>query len=72
MRKTNDSLGKVAEELARVAALLADTRDEQTDHEARIRAVERWKYGVPLSAVMGLLSIIATVTLGLSRVSGKQ
>ena len=72
IRGTNERLAEVAAELSRVVTLLEDTREEHADHEKRLRAVERWKYGVPLSAVMGLLSVIASVVIGLSRSTGKS
>jgi hypothetical protein len=33
----------------------------QGDHETRIRALERWRYALPTSALLALISIILTV-----------
>jgi cell division protein FtsL len=37
------------------------TREDLTDHESRIRRVEKWMYGVPLAAAVSLASIVAAL-----------
>ena len=31
------------------------------DHENRLRAVERWKYGMPIAAIAAIASCVATI-----------
>lgn len=84
--KTSENLVRVSEELTRVVTLLADTREEQSDHEQRIRTLEethrpdheprirgleKWRYGIPVTAVMGVLSLVSSIVIGLSRTTGK-
>lgn len=35
------------------------TREDLTDHETRIRRVEKWMYGVPLAALVSIASLVA-------------
>ena len=58
----------VAERLARIEATLESIRrdrdemqKERDDHEARLRALERWKYMLPSSLITAVIS--AGVTL---------
>jgi len=67
----NDRLLLVYKELSELRALLGDTREEQADHEVRIRSLERWRYGIPLSAVMGIISAVASIVVTFSRTTGK-
>ncbi len=34
------------------------TRDELRDHETRIRSVERWKYGIPVSMLIAVVTAL--------------
>lgn len=39
-----------------------DTHSEKlADHEARIRTLERWKYGIPLAGLTAILSAVIAV-----------
>lgn len=41
---------------------LAQSRNDDTktldDHESRLRSVERWKYGIPVTAVASVVAVI--------------
>jgi hypothetical protein len=41
---------------------LAQSRNDDTktldDHETRLRSVERWKYGIPVTAVASVVAVI--------------
>jgi hypothetical protein len=50
-------------DLQRQALELQQARDEVKDHEGRIRSLETWKYGIPLS---GIAAIAAAVVAALS------
>lgn len=60
----NGALVKTNEELARTTVLLVDTRETQTDMEARLRILERWKYGIPIACVMVIASYISQFVHG--------
>lgn len=32
------------------------------DHESRIRALERWRYSLPVAVVLAVVSLIGTIT----------
>lgn len=53
---------QLAIELARlqgaVAALVDEVRGLKSDHEQRIRAIERWRYSVPLTAGAAVVAAI--------------
>lgn len=38
-----------------------NTRDILEDHESRMRALERWKYGIPVATLTGVVGIVAAV-----------
>lgn len=37
------------------------TREDLTDHETRIRRVEKWMYGIPLAGLVSAASIAAAL-----------
>lgn len=51
--------------LVRVEATLVEVRDALKtvipDHEGRLRALERWKYGIPLGVVLTIFTALGTV-----------
>jgi hypothetical protein len=51
----------VVDRLARIEEKLDRVLKEHADHEVRIRAIERWKYALPLTAMTAAAS--AAVTL---------
>ncbi|MEU3052286.1 hypothetical protein [Streptomyces griseus] len=51
----------VVDRLARIEEKLDRVLKEHADHEVRIRAIERWKYALPLTAITAAAS--AAVTL---------
>ncbi|TDB90903.1 hypothetical protein E1264_03500 [Actinomadura sp. KC216] len=62
--ETNRQLSKVAEKLAEIATLLADTREEQADHEIRIRAIEKDKQDkVSPNVTSALIAAVVAVAL---------
>lgn len=65
--RTYTELGQLRTEVARVSGQLVaigefvtQARTERTDHETRIRALERWRYALPLSALASLAAVILT------------
>lgn len=68
----DDSLDRVtlAERLVRIETRLEQlidlnkTRGE--DHEGRLRALERWKYALPISAFGAVLSAAVTIFIALA------
>lgn len=53
------SLDEKIEKIDRTGSI--GTREDLTDHETRIRRVEKWMYGVPLAAAVSLASIVAAL-----------
>ena len=50
-----------------VRSLIQDGEDTDRvleDHEDRLRAIERWKYGVPLAALAALVSAAVSLVRG--------
>lgn len=35
---------------------------DMTDHEVRVRSLEKWKYGIPATLLMALAAAVGTVT----------
>ncbi len=40
------------------------TREELTDHETRIRHIERWMYGIPVAALGAIAALVAQFVPG--------
>ena len=66
--RTYTELGQLRTEVARVSGQLVaigefvtQARTERTDHETRIRALERWRYALPVSAVASIAAAILTL-----------
>ncbi|MDH6123854.1 MULTISPECIES: hypothetical protein [unclassified Kitasatospora] len=49
-----DDVRSLAQDQKTVAGTLAD-------HESRLRGVERWKYGVPVATLSGVVATVAAV-----------
>lgn len=41
------------------------TREELTDHETRLRHIERWMYGIPVAALGAIGALVAQFVPGL-------
>ena len=59
VRSDVKSLDEKIEKIDRQGSI--GTREDLTDHETRIRRVEKWMYGVPLAAAISLASIVAAL-----------
>lgn len=66
LRDIYDELVKVKESVQSLANNVDSSKDIQKDQEERIRGLERWRYGLTVSAALGIISLILTViqTLG--------
>ncbi len=53
-----DSVRKIETQMAEILPKMQSI----TDHEGRIRTLERWKYTLPSSLVVAVVSIIVAVT----------
>lgn len=49
-----DEVTAMREEVREFALLSRSTKADLEDHETRMRALERWKYGMPLAAISSL------------------
>lgn len=47
-------------EMAAQLAVMGEQLKSITDHEQRIRALERWKYSLPVALLMALTSVALT------------
>lgn len=66
LRDIYDELVKVKDSVQYLANGVDSSKDIQKDQEERIRGLERWRYGLTVSAALGIISLILTViqTLG--------
>lgn len=53
--------------LVRIDTKLDIALRQQEDHEGRLRALERWRYALPTSAVLAVASAITAVLSALMR-----
>lgn len=51
----------VDKRLAIIEATAMAENEARKDHEARLRTVERWVYGIPATIVLAVGSMVATV-----------
>lgn len=61
---TRDIYDKVVEVGGKVDGMLAAherIREQVHDHEERLRAAERWRYALPISVLLGVLSATSTL-----------
>lgn len=49
---------------ATVAGQVSANTTARIDHESRLRSLERWRYGIPISGLVALGSIIAALVAG--------
>jgi hypothetical protein len=47
--------------IAQMDARLADVDSEHRDHETRLRALERWRYGIPATLITAAVSVAIAV-----------
>lgn len=67
MAQVADMRVEVARLTARFDATLSHMPIQLADHEARLRALERWRYGIPVgaaAAIVAAVSSVATVLWG--------
>jgi hypothetical protein len=65
LERIEDALSKVLVQLARIDQRNTGADAEHTDHEQRIRSLERWRWSLPgaagASAIAALASLLAVV-----------
>lgn len=61
-REIYDQLIAMREDVRAAGQSLQGMTETLTDHETRIRAVERWKYSVPTALVTAVISAAVTIT----------
>jgi len=49
-------------DLKEQAAHMSQAREQITDHEQRMRSLERWKYGIPISGVLAVIGAITALS----------
>lgn len=52
------TLRQSVDELSRRVEELHDVDVDVSDHEQRLRALERWKYAIPISIIPSVLAVI--------------
>lgn len=65
LQETNTRLGEIRGDIRALADKAETTLVTISDHETRLRSLERWKYGIPLTVVASMCSVVATVILSL-------
>ena len=63
MKEQEIGLLDVYREVVRLAALMEAYTEQARDHETRLRALERWRYALPASIVVGGAGLV-TALLG--------
>lgn len=61
-REIYDELVAMRDDVRASSQNLATVTDTLSDHEARLRSVERWRYSVPTALVTAVLSAATTIT----------
>jgi hypothetical protein len=57
-REIYDEIVGMREDVRSLAQSRHDDSETLNDHENRIRSVERWKYGIPVTAVASVVAVI--------------
>lgn len=60
-REIYDQIIGLREDVRGLTQTSEAVRTELADHEERLRAIERWRYGAPAAVVIGLGSVVAEV-----------
>jgi len=66
-----DTVDRIGERLARIESKIDGLKEdairahaEKVDHETRLRALEKWRYSLPLSLLASVGALIGTVLQG--------
>ena len=59
-----DLILRVESKVERLMDKVDSVRETQSDHERRLRSVERWKYSIPIGMVLAIGTIIGAVLKG--------
>lgn len=60
-RDMYSELQRLVGELRDINSAMKDHNTSMIDHETRIRALERWRYSLPIALVVSIVSATATV-----------
>jgi hypothetical protein len=60
LREIYDEVVASRADIQSVTRTVADEKERTDDHEARIRAIERWKYALPIASLLAVGSTVAT------------
>lgn len=60
-REVYDAVMSLRSDVQSLTQSRNDAGETLDDHETRIRAIERWKYGVPLATLIAVGSTIAAI-----------
>jgi hypothetical protein len=52
---------EVARLSTRVDAVLSQMPVQLTDHESRLRSLEKWRYGIPVGAAAAIVAAVSSV-----------
>lgn len=55
-----DDFVRLVERLTRIETKLDQQLSGQLDHEVRLRAIERWKYALPIASITAVASGVLT------------
>lgn len=59
LREVYDEIVGMRSDVQSLTQSRATTDDKLEDHESRLRSVERWKYGIPVTTICAVGSTIA-------------
>lgn len=56
-----ESLGEIKGHIGLLSSATSENTKDISDHEARIRNLEQWRYALPASALVGALGLISAI-----------
>jgi hypothetical protein len=55
------AIARIEGKIDLLAIQIAGERERGTDHEVRLRGLEKWRYALPTSIVLALASVMAQI-----------
>lgn len=68
-RETQQEVRRALDRIDTVDKKLEDVSRVQDEHRARLDAIDRWRYAIPIASISAVASAIAAVTIALASVT---
>ncbi|MEV7358266.1 hypothetical protein [Kitasatospora sp. NPDC091276] len=66
-REVYDQVVGLREDVRAMGQQAEGVREELADHESRLRALEAWRYALPIGAVTGVLAAVISLVQALTK-----